>query len=420
MAPQADVPRPLRLDVEAQPVEHEGQPLLVLSDPEGLAPNPIGVSQGGLMVAGLFDGKRSASDIAALIKKEAGAVVPLEQILALAAQLESAGFLETAGLAAKRRALIDGFKDAPARPAVHAGGGYPSEPAALGKELDAYLSDAKGPGAPLAASPAGAAPALLVSPHIDFRRGGPSYAWAYQTLSRTPPPDVVVALGVAHASPPSPWVMTRKAYETPLGPMEVDEKLYDAIAKRLWYDPRADELVHRREHSLEFQAVWLRYLWKDAPFKWVPILCSSFERWAPDSPPSSVSTVEGALEAVGRVLREEAGRRRVLILAGVDLAHVGPHFGDELALGPELEAKVEREDRASLEKALACDADGFYLSTVAGGHWRKVCGLSALYTALRWTSAVAPGATGRLLSYGQAPDPRGGLVSFASAVFTKG
>jgi len=104
------------------------------------------------------------------------------------------------------------------------------------------------------------------------------------------------------------------------------------------------------------------------------------------------------------------------VLAGVDLAHVGPHFGDELKLGPEVEKKVEAEDRASMEHALKLDADPFYLSVVADGHWRKVCGLSALYTSVRWLKALGA-KPGELLTYGQAPDPRGGLVSFAGAIY---
>jgi len=55
----------------------------------------------------------------------------------------------------------------------------------------------------------------------------------------------------------------------------------------------------------------------------------------------------------------------------------------------------------------------------AHGNPRKVCVLSALYTALRLISALAGErpATGRLLAYEQAEDPAGGVVSFAGAIF---
>jgi AmmeMemoRadiSam system protein B len=259
----------------------------------------------------------------------------------------------------------------------------------------------------------------LAAPHIDFARGGQIYAAAYGELARRRPPDVVVALGVAHHSPRSPWVTTRKAYETPFGPMMVDADLHDRIAARLWYDTREEEWVHAKEHSLEFQALWLKYLWRDKTPPWVPILCSSFEPYCEDRPPSVVPTVEKALSDIGDLLAEERRKgRRVMILAGVDLAHVGRRFGDEMDVDDALKKKVETLDRESLDKALAGDADGFFLAGVGENAWRKVCGLSALYTALRWTRAVAGGPlSGMLLGYDQKPDPAGGIVSFAGAVF---
>jgi AmmeMemoRadiSam system protein B len=199
--------------------------------------------------------------------------------------------------------------------------------------------------------------------------------------------------------------------------MEVDGALYDALASKLWYDPRADEWTHKNEHSLEFQAVWLKHLWREKAPKWVPVLVSTFERFTGDGTPSGVPTIEKALKDMGEVVAaEQAKGRSVMILDGIDLAHVGPRFGDDLELGPELEKKVEDEDRRSLVSAMALDADGFWSSVVDGGHWRKVCGLSALYTGLRLKKALGAG-PGRLLTYGQAPDPAGGLVSFASAVW---
>ena len=210
--------------------------------------------------------------------------------------------------------------------------------------------------------------------------------------------------------------------------MTVSAELYDELAGALWYDPLDDEWAHRREHSLEFQALWLKFLWRDKTPPWVPILCSSFERFCPDKAPSSVPTVEDVvyvwpykefIRKIGRTLARRGKTQRILILAGVDLAHVGPRFADDMELGPETEKKIEAEDRKSLEHAMALDADRFYLSVVEGGHWRKVCGLSALYTGLRWIKALngEQPAKGELLTYGQAPDPLGGVVSFAAGVF---
>ena len=318
----------------------------------------------------------------------------------------------------KRQKAAEYFKASAKRPAVFAGPSYPAEHLALAAHLGKFFADDKGPGNSRSDSPSKPAPLGLIAPHIDFTRGGPAYAWAYQALSERRPPDVVVALGVAHVSPDSPWIFTPKSYETPFGAMEVDEPLYNALTSKLWYEPRADEWAHKNEHSLEFQAVWLKYLWRENAPKWIPILVSNFERFSGENAPSNTPTIEKALKDLGAVLRAQAEKgRSVLILNGIDLAHVGPRFGDDLKLTPDLEKKIEDEDRKSLVAALSLDADGFYRSVVADGHWRKVCGLSALYTGLRLMKAIGADEPGRLLTYGQAPDPAGGVVSFASAIY---
>jgi AmmeMemoRadiSam system protein B len=418
-APDAPLP-PLRRELEIVPYEHEGQPVFLLADSESEGDGALALSPGGMAVASLLDGKRTAAQLAEEFSRQTGSTIGAPEVAAVATQLEEAGLLETPAARQARAARLEAFKKSAARPAQFSGRrGYPSESEALKTYLAGFFRHAKGPGRPLAEAATKGPVAGLFSPHIDLGRGGPAYAWAYGELADSPPPDLVVALGVAHASPPSPWVLTRKEYETPLGAVRCDAGLFDQFKTALWYDPLDDEAVHRREHSLEFQALWLRRVWGAKTPPWLPVLCSSFERWADANSPSSVSTVEGALKELGEGLAERAKKgQRILILAGIDLAHVGPRFGDELKLGPELEARVEKEDRASLEKALALDAEGFYASVVADGHWRKVCGLSAAYTALRLLSAMTGGkAKGSLLTYGQAPDPMGGLVSFAGAAF---
>jgi predicted class III extradiol MEMO1 family dioxygenase len=143
--------------------------------------------------------------------------------------------------------------------------------------------------------------------------------------------------------------------------------------------------------------------------------------WANEALPSTLENVEKSLSALVKALKSfVVGGKRLLILGAVDFAHVGPRFGDQLTLGLELDARVEKEDRLSIAHAAKLDTDAFYRSIVADGHWRKVCGLAATYTALRLLKGVyGQSCAGRLLTYGQAPDPMGGMVSFASIVFER-
>ncbi len=401
------------------PAEEDGKPVFALRDLEELTDKPLALSGGGMLLVSLLDGKRTAAQLRdEFLKQSGGAVIEIAVILDLVQALDDAGYLETPAIAEKRTKAAEFFRANPKRPAVFAGPSYPAEALPLAGHLGRFFTAENGPGTDKCLEPAKRAPLGLIAPHIDFTRGGPAYAWAYQALSERKPPDIVIALGVAHVSPDSPWVFTHKSYETPFGPMEVDDALYERLASRVWYEPRVDEWVHKNEHSLEFQAVWLKYLWREKAPKWIPILVSSFERFSPNEAPSKIPTIEKALKDLGEVLKAEVARgRTVMILNGIDLAHVGPRFGDDLEITPELEKKIEAEDRNSLVAALSLDADGFYKSVVADGHWRKVCGLSALYTGLRLMKAIGAKEPGRLLTYGQAPDPAGGLVSFASAIF---
>ncbi len=410
----------LRVRLEAVPATENGQPVFFLRDLEELSEKALALSGGGMMLVSLLDGERTADQLRAGFKENTGSDIDTAVILDLVGALDDAGYLETPAVREKRTRLLAEFKAAPTRAAAFAGPSYPNQPTVLARQLDGYYAAEKGPAKIRAASPKRPAPVGLVAPHIDFSRGGPAYAWAYQALSERAAPDVIVALGVAHVSPDAPWTFTPKKYETPLGAMEVDDELYQELAGKIWYDPRADEWVHKTEHSLEFQAVWLRSIWGEKTPPWVPILVSSFERFSSNQPPSKVPTIDKAIKDFGAVLRAQKERgRKVLVLCGIDLAHVGPRFGDDLEITPELEKRIEAEDRKTLVDAMALDADGFYRSVVEGGQWRKVCGLSALYTGLRLIKDLQGGdpAPGRLLTYGQAPDPAGGIVSFASAIY---
>lgn len=412
---------PLRQDLEMMPATKDGQPLIVLSDVLGLDLQSVVVSPPVVMVASLFDGKKKAADIRAELVQQK-IILTEAEIQNIADQLNQFGLLETTKTQELRRERLDRFQKSPVRHFIPAQRGLPENQLDFSMLLGKFYEDPKGPGPVISMKDFTAPPLGVVAPHIDFFRGGPLYAWSYGELAKRQPPDLIVSLGVAHLSPRSPWVMTKKSYATPYGPVEVDESLYEDIRRKLWYDPLEEEWVHAKEHSLEFQALWLKYIWRDKTPKWVPLLCSSFERYAQDKSPASVESVEKALTDIGALLAERAKKgQRIMILAGVDLAHVGPKFGDDMEVTDELKKKIEDLDRASLENALKLDSDKFFLAGVGDGAWRKVCGLSALYTSLRWMKALNNDSPlqGKLLAYDQQPDPAGGIVSFCSAIYDK-
>ncbi|MDP6278354.1 MAG: MEMO1 family protein, partial [Nitrospinota bacterium] len=123
---------------------------------------------------------------------------------------------------------------------------------------------------------------------------------------------------------------------------------------------------------------------------------------------------EGFIAALRETAAEFKARgRRVCYLASVDLAHVGPQFGDERLVDEAQLRALGEADRASLEAVCRGDAEAFYWSVAADGDARKVCGLAPIYTMLR----VLEGCSGEVLHYSQWPDPDG-TVTFCSVALT--
>src|SRR5207253_2339965 len=121
-----------------------------------------------------------------------------------------------------------------------------------------------------------------------------------------------------------------------------------------------DELAHRAEHSVEFQALWLRHAVGDRPgLRIVPVLVGSIGEAirAGRSPREDPAVADFA--AALRELREEMGER-VALVASVDLAHVGPRYGGEDPVDAEGLASVLAADRPLLDAARRVDAEGWF------------------------------------------------------------
>ena len=397
--------------VEVFPIEHEGQRFLALRDPAGYTESVVMVPLALLEVISLFDGEHDVADIQAAVMRHRGELIDSAQIGELAAALDAHGFLEGAAFEA-RRARIDGeFLDLARRPASHAGGAYPDEPAALRAMMDGFFEPPSGPGA-IATDVSGAPVTALVAPHIDFHRGGAAYAWGYRDLAERCPADLFVIFGTCHAGMTDPFALTRKDYDTPLGPAVIDRDFVESLAARTRQDCFASELAHRSEHSIEFQAVFLRYLFAGRREVTVVPVLTSFVHEAlllgkrPEDDPRVARFLDALADTVAGC------RRRVAFVAGADLAHVGPRFGDAEPISTDALAQLGVDDRATLEIVAAGDADAFFDDASRDGDRRRICGLSPIWTLLRANG----GRAGALRQYGQWPDPQA-VVTFASVVF---
>ncbi|MBI2204864.1 MAG: AmmeMemoRadiSam system protein B [Candidatus Rokubacteria bacterium] len=405
-------PRPRLRHVEAFPIEHESRPCIGLRDPSGYTSAVILVPWAAREILARFDGRHSIDDIQAALVKTHGEIVPRETIDGLARALDEQGFLDGPKFAERRRRIDEVFHAASVRAATHAGGAYPGDADGLRRTMDAFFAPPAGPGVIAGVGQGGEPVVGLIAPHIDFHRGGPAYAWAYRDLGERADADLFVIFGTCHVGMPDAFAVTRKAYDTPFGPADVDQDFVEALVRRAPLDCFSSEIAHRNEHSIEFQAVFLRYLFAGRrDFTIVPILTSfAQEALAAGRTPEADACVTGFLDAL--VDTAQASGRRIAWIAGADLAHVGPRFGDPQPLTPTAMDKLAAEDRAMLDPVVAGDAAGFFASVAADRDRRRICGLSPIWSLLH----VLGGRPGELRHYGHTPDPDC-VVSFASVVF---
>jgi MEMO1 family protein len=405
--------RPRLRMLDAFPVEQDGQRMIALRDPAGFTDQVAVFPLPLLDLVSLFDGEHSVTEIQDILRSRHGEAPTAEQIGRLIESLDEAGFLESERFQARRRSVEEGFRQSPVRPAVHAGSAYAGEADALTAQIEGFFTHPEGPGAPHRLAPEGPAPTLrgLIAPHIDFHRGGPVYAWAYRALIERADADLFVILGTCHSGMADPFAVTLKPYDTPLGAVPTDLPFYEALARRYGADLLSSEHAHRSEHSIEFQVVMLRHVLGARPFSIVPVLASYLHeavwtRGDAEQDPRVPRFIDALLETMA------TSRRKVCVIAGVDLAHVGPRFGDPEPNTREFLAGVEAADRSMLEAVTAGDPTAFFASVLHDSDRRRICGLSPIYTFLR----ALPGATGRLARYTQWPDPQG-AVSFCAATF---
>lgn len=382
----------------------------MLRDTQGVTSSPAVLPMEMVPILARFTGKSTCEEIARAVSSELGERVPVEVVVQLATELEDALFADGPPFRRARAEIEQRFADADVREASHAGGAYHGEP----EKLRAYIEqDCLGTYAKTTDTRRLVG---LVAPHIDPWRGARCYGAAYGALAASLPADVdtFVLVGTSHAPMRSPFALCRKDFATPLGPVVADRESIDALAKAADFDPYADQLNHKREHSLEFQAVFLQHLLAKAgrtDARIVPILCGLGENQRTGASPASSQEVARFLDGVRRIVAE----KRAVVIAGADLAHVGPRFGDPRPFDVAERGALDATDRASLARAEALDPEAFWEHVAGDLDARRVCGLAPVYSLL---ATLDRGARGVTHHYEQTVDPEeGSIVSHAAVGF---
>jgi len=410
------MPLPPLRNVDVSSLEHEGRTVVCLRDPEGYVDAQLVLTPEAFFIAAQLDGTADVRDIQYTCAKQfGGQIIPSEDILRVVNCLDEQGFLVSERFEAIRKEIDRTFAESEVRLPALAGKTYPDNPDELRTFLDQLFTKEGGPGrTPEKTHGTGAPPKCLVVPHIDFDRGAAAYAHGYLHMADAVPPDVALIFGVAHSSGAVPFILTKKSFGTPFGTLETDQDVVAKLESVCQWPPYESESVHRSEHSIEFQALMLAYLF-GTKVRIVPILCAAFsdepDKW---DTPADDPHIRAFLDTCRDVVAQHVAR--VVVIAAADLAHVGRRFGDDFDIDARVVARVEARDREDLARVAAMDAEGFYRSVMKDHNARQVCGLYCIYSALRSVDGAAE--RGQLLHYGYAPDPAGGIVSFASLVLS--
>ncbi len=403
--------RPRLRPIDAFPTQVNGTPVLCLRDPQGLTDRVLFLQLAAAEILQHLDGTHSILDIQAAWVRRHGDLLFREQVEELLALLDDHLLLENARSTAAREAAEREFAAARLRPAFHAGRAYDADPAQLRAALDGFFTSPEGPGPPGPARGTGLK--AVLAPHIDFARGGPTYAWAYRALLEAADADCFIVLGTAHSPLAGRFSPSLKDFATPFGPLVSDRGFVERLLARTGREAIVvDDFVHRAEHSIDFQAVFLQYLYAGRrTIRLVPILCGTLADFVQTGKsPADDPVVRRFVTALQETIAE-AGER-VCLVGGVDLAHLGPRFGDPHPLTATHLRRAAQDDTAMLQAVTAGEAEGFFRVVQQEQDRRRICGLSPIYILLK----VLEGAKGTLLRYSQWPDPQG-TVTFASLTF---
>ena len=239
-------------------------------------------------------------------------------------------------------------------PAV-AGKFYPRRPEELRREVQEYTS---------AGEPGRIAAIGCIAPHAGYMYSGHVAGAVY---SRLEIPNRVIILCPNHTGMGHPLaIMTRTAWQTPLGDVAADAELGTALLQR-FPSLHEDSAAHRSEHAIEVQLPFLQALRPDLTFLPVAIGTSDFD----------------ILRKVGESLADviSAQADRVLIIASSDMNHY------------ESDAVTRAKDHKAIERVLALDPLGLW--EVVMNEDISMCGFGPSVAML--TAAKRRGATSATL-----------------------
>ena len=396
----------LRVTLDFMPSPDPQQPGLLIRDPYGFSDTMLLIPPQLVASLACFDGCHTTLDLRESLVHATGEIQVGQLEKHLVEVLSNAGFLENEAFEELRRTRVREFANAPKREASHAGTAYPNDPQEARTQLREFMNGA---------TPVESNGDLIgvASPHVSPFGGWESYRDAYSALSPKYQDRTFVILGTSHYGEPDHFGLTRKPFLTPLGEAITDLRLVNRLAEDAPNSIRMEDYCHAVEHSIEFQVLFLQHIY-GPDIRILPILCGSFGRSIYEGGmPEDNEGVRRFLGALGELAALEGNR--LFWVLGIDMAHMGRRYGDELTAQAdrgEMLTVAER-DRVRIDRLNEADSKGFWSLVQEHHDDLKWCGSAPIYTFLQ----AVPQARGTLRRYQQWNIDPQSVVSFAALTF---
>jgi len=221
------------------------------------------------------------------------------------------------------------------RKSAFSGSWYPADARACENQIKDFLEEGKNRSTRLP-NPVGG-----IVPHAGWYFSGSIACNVIHQVAKTASPDVVVLFGMhMHAGSPR-VIMPEGEWETPFGPLAVDNALADEITRQ--YDFQLESPTRfNQDNTIELQMPFIRYFFKD-----VRVVAMG----VPPAP-ETLALAESVVE-ISRNLG-----LRIAVIGSTDLTHYGPNYGfTSKGYGAEAVEWVRNEnDRSVIDAMLRMDA----------------------------------------------------------------
>lgn len=273
------------------------------------------------------------------------------------------------------------------RPSPIAGRWYPADKELLAESVDEYIQAAELP--EIEGEVMG-----VIAPHAGHLYSGPVAGYAFAVLHGLKP-DVVVMASPMHYPYQQPFLTSAHlAYQTPLGTVDIDQKLIVSINNQLKNELGIEltSVSNDQEHSLEIELPFLQRVLNEG-FLIAPIMMREH----------SIRKVQ----VFGNILAKCLRGKKFILVGSTDLSHF---YTQEQA---------HILDSEILQRIEAFDPDGVIRAEDEGKGF--ACGRSAV-AAVMWAAKDLGANHVQILNYGTSGDVTGDynqVVGYGAAVITR-